>query len=474
MAVITMSTTTIAATASVALISSMNVTNVIKQVNLPAWTPGKFIYVMDQNGGATASPFAIATGSYSTIIVGTAATIIYQGGGGGAASTFPAGINRNFGSMAFVAGGTTTVSATPTQYWYCVVNEGGQDIFANITASGYVSTLSSYSVYISTTQIDAGIVKTGNLQLTGSLSLGGGVSTTTTISTNDAYIQNLTVGNASDGGSLNMAGLVTAGAGLSTTSISTQNAYIAATLTAGGTTVTSISNSGALNQAGLTTLYAGLSTTSISTQNAYITNLTVGTESDSGSLSTNTLTTTGQTTHQASVTITTGGLNVIGLSLLSNGLSTTSISTGAAYVTALTVGSISNVSNIYASNITSLAVSSITISTNTMNAGTVSGSNATTINICNFTGTSLASSNIITGTSGIYYNLVNSAFSNCYIPTSAGNGWYFVLRNNTSAFLSISTANLAINYSGYFPIPPSNSVTILYSAGNGCNNYVFF
>ena len=225
MAVITMSTTTIAATASVALISSMNVTNVIKQVNLPAWTPGKFIYVMDQNGGATASPFAIATGSYSTIIVGTAATIIYQGGGGGAASTFPAGINRNFGSMAFVAGGTTTVSATPTQYWYCVVNEGGQDIFANITASGYVSTLSSYSVYISTTQIDAGIVKTGNLQLTGSLSLGGGVSTTT-ISTNDAYIQNLTVGNASDGGSLNMAGLVTAGAGLSTTSISTQNAYI--------------------------------------------------------------------------------------------------------------------------------------------------------------------------------------------------------------------------------------------------------
>jgi len=334
MAVITMSTTTIAATASVALISSMNVTNVIKQVNLPAWTPGKFIYVMDQNGGATASPFAIATGSYSTIIVGTAATIIYQGGGGGAASTFPAGINRNFGSMAFVAGGTTTVSATPTQYWYCVVNEGGQDIFANITASGYVSTLSSYSVYISTTQIDAGIVKTGNLQLTGSLSLGGGVSTTT-ISTNDAYIQNLTVGNASDGGSLNMAGLVTAGAGLSTTSISTQNAYIAATLTAGGTTVTSISNSGVLNQGGLTTLYAGLSTTSISTQNAYITNLTVGAESDQGSLSTNTLTTTGQTTHQANVAITAGGLNVGGLSLLSNGISTTAISTGAAYMTNL-------------------------------------------------------------------------------------------------------------------------------------------
>jgi hypothetical protein len=318
----------------------------------------------------------------------------------------------------------------------------------------------------------------------------GGVSllsnglSTTSISTGAAYVTGLTVG-----------GLAIV-SNTSTNNISANTGFISSLLvnslqigavnsftSLGDIITTSISNTGVFNQnsqmtvygANLATFQGGISTTSISTQNASVNNIiNFPNGYISNTVSPSQLSIVGTGTY---LNYQNGSANVqmTGNNIYLNGSYVVVYPTMVFYNWVdLNNNSISNISNVNASNITSLAVSSITISTNTMNAGTVSGSNATKINICNFTGTSLASSNILTGTSGIYYNLVNSAFSNCYIPTSAGNGWYFVLRNNTSAFLSISTANLAINYSGYFPIPPSNSVTILYSAGNGCNNYVFF
>ena len=170
----TLSTINIGASASVALISpntaaGMGANGVLKVVNLPPWTPGKFIYVADKDGTADYFPFGISGNepNSSTIIAGTIpwdldylnanSTIV-----GAQPSTFYGVINKRYGAMGFVAGGSPyTGGLVPTQIWYTVINEGGVNYYANLFS------FSTYSQYISTNSLDVGTINTQNLNFVG-------------------------------------------------------------------------------------------------------------------------------------------------------------------------------------------------------------------------------------------------------------------------------------------------------------------
>ena len=146
----TIASATIANTASIALVSAAGGVSSIKQVMLPQWAPGKFIYIADCNGSAGTNPFAIVPNSVdqsATVINGlnpiriTASPLF--------ASTFSAGINIARGSVALVAGGVSGSS----QSWFVVNNNSGQNTFTNVSTSvissaiGFISSLSTASAY---------------------------------------------------------------------------------------------------------------------------------------------------------------------------------------------------------------------------------------------------------------------------------------------------------------------------------------
>ncbi len=105
------------------------------------------------------------------------------------------------------------------------------------------------------------------------------------------------------------------------------------------------------------------------------------------------------------------------------------------------------------------------------------GPQVTSITTQNATGATLTSATtplISTATSGTYYNITNSGFNTLILPSSvvgftAGSFW--VLRNNTSTYLSITVSNQQSSTPpNPLVIPPSNSVTIVW---NG-TTYVLF
>jgi hypothetical protein len=108
-----------------------------------------------------------------------------------------------------------------------------------------------------------------------------------------------------------------------------------------------------------------------------------------------------------------------------------------------------------------------------------SGTNGTTgatgpvstyVSISGITGTSLT---VTTSTYGTYYYITNSAFNALTLPGSPSgtSGSYWVLRNNTSTYLSITITNQATSTpTSPLVIPPSNSATIVW---NG-TTYVLF
>jgi hypothetical protein len=105
------------------------------------------------------------------------------------------------------------------------------------------------------------------------------------------------------------------------------------------------------------------------------------------------------------------------------------------------------------------------------------GPQVTNITTQNATGATLTSTSVpvlTTATSGTYYNITNSSFNTLILPTSvvgftAGSFW--VLRNNTSTYLSITVSNQQSSTPpNPLVIPPSNSVTIVW---NG-TTYVLF
>jgi hypothetical protein len=94
----------------------------------------------------------------------------------------------------------------------------------------------------------------------------------------------------------------------------------------------------------------------------------------------------------------------------------------------------------------------------------------------NITATSLSTSNVVFGT---YYSITNSAFSNITIGTinfTVDSNAFYVFRNNTGTYLSVSFGYT--NAGSSFPtspvtIAPANSVTMMIGAG-GLSNYVLF
>jgi len=93
------------------------------------------------------------------------------------------------------------------------------------------------------------------------------------------------------------------------------------------------------------------------------------------------------------------------------------------------------------------------------------------LNIQSVTGTSLTNlttPSISTVTYGAYYYITNAGFNQLTLPSPAPTGLdggaFWVLRNNTSIYLSIALTNPGTLISPLV-IPPSNSVTIVWSGG---------
>ena len=79
--------------------------------------------------------------------------------------------------------------------------------------------------------------------------------------------------------------------------------------------------------------------------------------------------------------------------------------------------------------------------------------------------TSATSPAISTATYGRYYNITNSGFNALTLPSitaATDTGAFWVLRNNTSSYLSVSLTG-ATGLSSPMVIPPSNAVTIIWN-----------
>jgi len=95
------------------------------------------------------------------------------------------------------------------------------------------------------------------------------------------------------------------------------------------------------------------------------------------------------------------------------------------------------------------------------------------LNLSNVTTTTLTSPAISTSTYGTYYYITNSGFSGVTLPaiTSATDtGAFWVLRNNTTSYLSAALSGTITGLISPIVIPPSNAVTIVWT-GTG---YVLF
>jgi hypothetical protein len=99
------------------------------------------------------------------------------------------------------------------------------------------------------------------------------------------------------------------------------------------------------------------------------------------------------------------------------------------------------------------------------------------------TGTSLtpATTPAITSSNyGTYFNITNSGFNTLTLPTSTystDSNAFWVLRNNTASYLSITTTYTGTGGggSGSLTIPPANSTTIMFTSNtSGSNAYTFF
>ena len=410
----TIASVTIANAASIALVSAAGGVSSIKQVMLPQWAPGKFIYITDCNGSAGSFPFAIVPNSVdqsATGIIGlnpitiTASQLFV--------STFKAGINIARGSIALVAGGVTGSS----QSWFVVNNNSGQNTFMNVSTSaissavGFISSFSTSSAsgnFSGTfTGSGAGLTGVGMSSLPPVLSttlFSSGLITASNVSTNNlstniAFISSLTVNTLTLGttsGYINTGDLIANSLStyqVFTSSISALNANVSTLSTSAGFgnftgkftgdgsgltgvlvsgsggSFTSISNSGNLSNTGtlgvgsLLTASNGISTTTISTSSAYIGALTVGTASDSGLFNVGGL---------LSANL---GLNVAGAAFTTTGATTThnnavSITTGGLQVGGL--ATLSNTATLQGGlSTTTISTSSAYINTLTVNSESI-------------------------------------------------------------------------------------------------------
>ena len=80
----------------------------------------------------------------------------------------------------------------------------------------------------------------------------------------------------------------------------------------------------------------------------------------------------------------------------------------------------------------------------------------------------ISATSLTVGTSATFYNLTNSGFSSLTLPASTpSDGTFWVLRNNSGSYISITTlTNTSTGLSTPLVIPPSNSVTLVWNNTN--------
>jgi len=95
------------------------------------------------------------------------------------------------------------------------------------------------------------------------------------------------------------------------------------------------------------------------------------------------------------------------------------------------------------------------------------------------TPTNIVSNNVSTttvtlGSGGTFYNLTNSGFNTIVLPSGTpSEGTFWVLRNNTSSYISITTlTNTSTGIPNPLVIPPSNSVTLVWT--NTGTTYILY
>ena len=92
----------------------------------------------------------------------------------------------------------------------------------------------------------------------------------------------------------------------------------------------------------------------------------------------------------------------------------------------------------------------------------------------NITTTTISTTTVTLGSGGTFYNLTNSGFNTIVLPSGTpSEGTFWVLRNNTSSYISITTlTNTSTGIPNPLVIPPSNSVTLVWT--NTGTSYILY
>ena len=93
------------------------------------------------------------------------------------------------------------------------------------------------------------------------------------------------------------------------------------------------------------------------------------------------------------------------------------------------------------------------------------------------TSSPISATTLTVGSSATFYNLTNSGFNTLVLPASTpSNGTFWVLRNNSGSYISITTiTNTSTGLTTPLVIPPSNSITLVwYTDGVSTNTYYIF
>jgi hypothetical protein len=98
--------------------------------------------------------------------------------------------------------------------------------------------------------------------------------------------------------------------------------------------------------------------------------------------------------------------------------------------------------------------------------GPLGTSSAARLTISAVTGTTLNSSSspaISTATYSTYYNLTNPAFNTLTLPSTTDTGAFWVLRNNTTVYLTFNPTYTSGSGPTTLSIPPSSAVTLAWN-----------
>jgi hypothetical protein len=99
-------------------------------------------------------------------------------------------------------------------------------------------------------------------------------------------------------------------------------------------------------------------------------------------------------------------------------------------------------------------------------AGPVGTSSAARLNIQAVTGTSLTSGStpaITTATYSTYYNITNAGFNTLTLPATTDTGAFWVLRNNTTVYLTFNPTYTSGAGPTTIYIAPASAVTIAWN-----------